>query len=158
MTFVINLIPRKACWIAITLIMAGLLTGCAGLPSEATTHSEFSGLGDADASLSYNTAFPIASAKEAVLKGDAAVAKGDLNRALFEYIRALEKEGRHVVAQCLFDQSRRDARKIGRNRLLRVAEEGVAGKVVNDCEGVPVEVVDAQNADLRIDGPHGLVG
>jgi Flp pilus assembly protein TadD len=79
--------------ITLTLIMAGLLSGCAGLPTEATVHKDFSGLGDEDAYLSYNTAFPIASAKEAVMRGDAAVAKGDLDRALFEYIRALEKEG-----------------------------------------------------------------
>jgi Flp pilus assembly protein TadD len=83
----------KACSISLMLVMAGLLSGCAGLPSEAITHSEFSGLGDRDAYLTYNTAFPIASAHEAVLRGDAAVARGDLDRALFEYIRALEKEG-----------------------------------------------------------------
>jgi Flp pilus assembly protein TadD len=73
--------------------MIGLLSGCTGLPSKTTEHTDFSGLGDTDAHLSYNTAFPIASAKEAVLRGDAAVARRDLDRALFEYIRALEKEG-----------------------------------------------------------------
>lgn len=79
--------------ITLSLLLAGLLSGCAGLPTEATVQPDYSGLGDNDAHLSYNTAFPIASAKEAVLRGDAAVARGDLDRALFEYIRALEKEG-----------------------------------------------------------------
>jgi Flp pilus assembly protein TadD len=79
--------------ITLTLIMAALLSACAGLPGETTAHKDFSRLGDDDAYLSYNTAFPIASAKEAVMRGDAALAKGDLDRALFEYIRALEKAG-----------------------------------------------------------------
>ncbi|MEH6824765.1 MAG: tetratricopeptide repeat protein [Motiliproteus sp.] len=75
------------------LIVAILLTGCNTLPAESEKHAEYSSLGDPQAALSYSTAFPIASAQEAVLRGDAAVTKGDLDRALFEYIRALEKEG-----------------------------------------------------------------
>jgi len=63
------------------------------MPSEAKRHSEFDALGDPDAHLTYSTAFPIATAEEAVVRGDAAAVKGDLNRALFEYIRALEKGG-----------------------------------------------------------------
>ncbi|MCU7923757.1 MAG: tetratricopeptide repeat protein [Candidatus Thiodiazotropha sp. (ex Dulcina madagascariensis)] len=92
MTFVTNL-SLKAWRATLLLCISGLLSGCAGLPSDVNKHTEFSGLGDTDAYLTYNTAFPIASAKEAVLRGDAAVARGDLDRALFEYIRALEKEG-----------------------------------------------------------------
>jgi Flp pilus assembly protein TadD len=78
---------------AMLLVILGLMSGCAGLPIESKQHAEYSELGDADAQLTYNTAFPIASAKEGVLRGDAAIAKGDLDRALFEYIRALEKGG-----------------------------------------------------------------
>ena len=84
---------QEAVWVALSLLVVGWLSGCAGVPSEATAHAEFSALGDSDAYLSYNTAFPIASAQEAVLRGDAALARGDLNRALFEYTRALEKDG-----------------------------------------------------------------
>lgn len=81
-------------WIVIPILgMTILLTGCTTQPSKPEKHAEYSSLGDPQAALTYNTAFPIASSKEAILRGDAAVATGDLNRALFEYIRALEKEG-----------------------------------------------------------------
>jgi Flp pilus assembly protein TadD len=79
--------------VTILCALLGVMSGCATLPTESKQNTEFAGLGDADALLSYNTAFPIASAKEGVLRGDAAIAKGDLDRALFEYIRALEKGG-----------------------------------------------------------------
>jgi Flp pilus assembly protein TadD len=75
------------------LFLGGLLAGCSSVPSEPAISSDFSSLGDADAHLTYSTAFPIASAQEGVLRGDAAWAKGDLNRALFEYIRVLDKDG-----------------------------------------------------------------
>ncbi len=84
---------RKIPLISLLLWGMGLLSGCAGVPSESALRAEFSGLGDNDAYLTYNTAFPVASAKEAVARGDAAWARGDPDRALFEYIRALEKEG-----------------------------------------------------------------
>jgi Flp pilus assembly protein TadD len=75
------------------LVMSGLLSACASLPSDSKNHHEFSSLGDADAHLTYSTAFPVASAREAILRGDTAASKGDLGRALFEYIRGLEKAG-----------------------------------------------------------------
>jgi Flp pilus assembly protein TadD len=75
------------------LVMSGLLSACASLPPDSKNHHEFSSLGDADAHLTYSTAFPVASAREAILRGDTALNKGNLDRALFEYIRALEKEG-----------------------------------------------------------------
>ncbi len=83
----------KAGRVMLFLLLAGLLVGCSTVPSELSISADFSSLGDADAHLTYNTAFPIASAQEGVQRGDVAWAKGDLNRALFEYIRALDKGG-----------------------------------------------------------------
>lgn len=94
---------------ALLLVVSSLLGGCAGLASESKSHNEFSGLGDANAHLTYSTAFPVASAKEAIQRGDAARSKGDLDRALFEYIRALEKAGED--GETLY--------KVGRVHLLR---------------------------------------
>jgi tetratricopeptide (TPR) repeat protein len=99
----------KLCRGTLLLAVLGSISGCAGLPSESKKYTEYSELGDAEAQLTYNTAFPIASAKEGVLRGDAAVSKGDLDRALFEYIRALEKGGAN--AETLY--------KVGRVHLAR---------------------------------------
>ena len=88
-TFRPSTLWRTTLFITLSLLLAG----CSSMPSEAERHSEFDALGDPDARLTYSTAFPIANPEEAVVRGDAAVAKGDLNRALFEYIRALEKGG-----------------------------------------------------------------
>jgi tetratricopeptide (TPR) repeat protein len=81
-------------WLLILIVaLHGLLSGCASQHTYPNHQSEFSALGDTDAHLSYNTAFPIASAQEGILRGDSALAKGDLDRALFEYIRALDEGG-----------------------------------------------------------------
>jgi Flp pilus assembly protein TadD len=73
--------------------MALLLAGCNTQMVRPDQAGDFSPLGDEEAALAYSTAFPVASAREAVLRGDAALARGDLDRALFEYIRGLEREG-----------------------------------------------------------------
>jgi Flp pilus assembly protein TadD len=83
----------KRCQTLFLLLLIGMLAGCADMPTEGQPYSEFTTLGDDDAKLTYSTAFPIASAQEAILRGDSAMARGDLDRALFEYIRALEKAG-----------------------------------------------------------------
>ena len=75
------------------LIVTLVLSSCGSIPTESENHAEYNALGDPKAALTYNTAFPIASAAEAIVRGDAAMVKGDTDRALFEYIRALEKEG-----------------------------------------------------------------
>jgi Flp pilus assembly protein TadD len=75
-------------------IVTALLTGCASLSSpQVEKKSEYSGLGDPNAELAYNTAFPVVSVEEAVARGDEAMMRGDLDRALFEYLRALDKKG-----------------------------------------------------------------
>ncbi|WP_246007558.1 tetratricopeptide repeat protein [Halomonas nitroreducens] len=44
--------------------------------------------------MAYSTAFPVASPEEAYRNGDAALRSGDADRALFEYLRGLQMEGR----------------------------------------------------------------
>ena len=84
---------RMVILLTAVLIMPLLLSGCNTQPVKSENTTDFSSLGDANAKLAYNTEFPVASAQEAVIKGDAAYARGDMERALFEYIRALDQEG-----------------------------------------------------------------
>ncbi len=77
------------------LVVLLLLSGCAAIPQN-NDHSgadppRYSGLYDGKSALTYGTAFPAGSAAEAVARGDAALQRGDLDRALFEYVQALEK-------------------------------------------------------------------
>ncbi|WP_295441734.1 tetratricopeptide repeat protein [uncultured Thiodictyon sp.] len=64
--------------------------GCVGLPSKvATGLGAFSELYDGKSEVAFATQLPVTSAPEAIARGDLAGAGGDLDRALFEYIRAL---------------------------------------------------------------------
>lgn len=69
------------------------LAGCASPPTKPTTVNPYGSLYSGKSEVAYATQMPVSSANEAVVRGDAAIASGDLDRALFEYIRALEKEG-----------------------------------------------------------------
>ena len=53
----------------------------------------FGALGDPTSKLAYATALPAATAQEAALRGDVALARGDTKRALFEYLQALQLGG-----------------------------------------------------------------
>lgn len=86
--------PKARAWeLAFVAFLAVMIGGCNTQPVMPENSADFSSLGDANAKLAYNTEFPVASAQEAVTRGDAAVTRGDLERALFEYIRALDLEG-----------------------------------------------------------------
>ena len=101
---------RRNCAPALGILLGGfLLTGCNTQPQKATVKQDYSALGDPKSKLEYGTAMPVGSAVEAILLGDAALARGDTDRALFEYIRALEGDANN--ADVLF--------KIGRIHLGR---------------------------------------
>ena len=72
--------------------MMFLVAGCNTQPEKPTVKGDYSALGDAKSKLAYGTVMPVGSAAEAILLGDAALLRGDKDRALFEYIRALELE------------------------------------------------------------------
>lgn len=68
-----------------------LLSGCAsmGAPTEGGM-GENKGLYAGKSELLFGTALPVTTAEEAIARAQGALAKGDLDRALFEYIRALD--------------------------------------------------------------------
>lgn len=71
-----------------------LIAGCnsQGVRQDATDNG-FGALGDPTSKLAYATALPAATAQEAALRGDVALARGDTKRALFEYLQALQLGG-----------------------------------------------------------------
>ena len=83
-------------------LLPGLLVlplfGCASLQPERAPDADYNALFGAGSELAYATEFPVGSAAEAVARGDAALDQGDTDRALFEYIRALNKDSDNAEA------------------------------------------------------------
>lgn len=71
-------------------LMFAFLAGCASTPTG--PDSDFSGLYSGKSELTFSTLMPIESAAEGIARGDAARARGELDQAIFEYIRTLELE------------------------------------------------------------------
>ena len=82
----------------LALLFLVLLGGCAQQPTKTTDAGDYAALLGAQSDVAYATEFPVGSATEALAKGDAALAGRDSDRALFEYIRALRKEGDNAEA------------------------------------------------------------
>jgi Flp pilus assembly protein TadD len=81
--------------LALTLV----LPGCKTLePKVATGLGSHSALYDGKSELAYNTQFPVTSVPEALQRGDLAVASGDFDKGLFEYIRALDLDEGNPLA------------------------------------------------------------
>ncbi|MBW7469755.1 tetratricopeptide repeat protein [Marinobacter sp. M216] len=72
------------------VLTLAFLAGCASTP--AGPDSDFSGLYSGKSDLTFSTLMPIESAAEGIARGDAARARGELDQAIFEYIRTLELE------------------------------------------------------------------
>lgn len=66
------------------------MAGCASTPTGG--NEDFSGLYSGKSELTFSTLMPIESAAEGIARGDAARARGELDQAIFEYIRTLEIE------------------------------------------------------------------
>ncbi|TBW54335.1 tetratricopeptide repeat protein [Marinobacter halodurans] len=73
----------------IGLVLA-VMAGCASTPT-AKDH-DYSDLYSGKSKLTFSTLMPLDSAAEGITRGDAAAARGDLDQAIFEYLRALELE------------------------------------------------------------------
>ena len=84
-------IPDHPLGLTMTMLTVALgLAGCPSTPTKlATDMGAFSALYDGKSEMAFNTQLPVTSAAEAIQLGDLAVADGDLDKALFEYIRAL---------------------------------------------------------------------
>lgn len=93
------LIKREIVRLAAAAAIAALpiLTGCnAQNLKPVAADRGFSALGEPQAELAYATAMPSASVDESVARGDLAMARGDSERALFEYLQALQAGGANV--------------------------------------------------------------
>ena len=73
------------------LALTAVLVGCNSLPTKVATGLGTHGaLYDGKSEVAYSTQLPVTSVAEAIERGDLAVTGGDLDKGLFEYIRALD--------------------------------------------------------------------
>ena len=81
---------RAGLAIMIASALAPALIGCSTSPTKAAEDlGPYSSLYDGKSDTAFATLMPVTSAPEALQRGDLALAQGDMDRALFEYIRAL---------------------------------------------------------------------
>jgi len=89
--------PLKYLAWATALVLA--LSGCVTAPQKrGGSSSAYDALYDGKSDLAYVTELPVSSAAEAIALGDAAFMERDLDKALFQYIRALKKDGDNADA------------------------------------------------------------
>jgi hypothetical protein len=75
------------------------LAGCGSSPTKtASGLGIFSALYEGKSQVAYGTELPVTSAPEAIQRGDLAVSGGDLDKGLFQYIRALELDEHNAEA------------------------------------------------------------
>ena len=92
--------------VCITLCTA-LMSGCASMAGTSTGQSSadadesLARLYDGDPEVVFATEFPVESAEEAIARADRALASGDIDLALYMYVRAydLEKDNVHALAR-----------------------------------------------------------
>jgi tetratricopeptide (TPR) repeat protein len=93
---------RRPDAIALALALTATLAGCFSLPTQiqkvATGLGSFSGLYDGKSEVAFGTELPVTSPAEAIQRGDLAGADGDLDKALFNYIRALDLDEHNAEA------------------------------------------------------------
>ena len=77
--------PPKICG----LVVCGLLAGCAGSPVVEDTEADDS-LRSTAMDVMFSTKFPVASEEEALVKANKAFRAGEVDKALFFYVRALQ--------------------------------------------------------------------
>lgn len=76
--------------ISCSSLVFAFLAGCASTPTG--SGKDYSSLYAGKSELTFSTLMPIESVEEGIARGDAAYARGDLDQAIFEYIRTLELE------------------------------------------------------------------
>ncbi len=92
--------PRKGViWASLALTTSLVLVGCVSTPTKTSSGlGPYASLYDGKSDVAFATLFPVASAAEAIQRGDLAIGQGDLDRALFEYIRALDLDEKNAEA------------------------------------------------------------
>ena len=76
--------------------LLGLLTGCANTPDIYTNKHAAAELNDTSFDLLFATEFPVASETEALERAAQAMQEGEVNKALFFYVRALQFQPENV--------------------------------------------------------------
>jgi Flp pilus assembly protein TadD len=75
------------------------MTGCTSAPTKSSSGlGAYSNLYDGKSEVAFATLFPVASPAEAMQRGDLALSQGDMDRALFEYIRVLDLDAKNAEA------------------------------------------------------------
>ncbi len=86
-----------AAWAILAMIALLAVAGCGSTPDKvAAGLGPYASLYDGKDDTAFATLFPVTSAAEAIQRGDLAMTQGDLDRALFEYIRALGLEPKNA--------------------------------------------------------------
>ncbi|WP_295438850.1 tetratricopeptide repeat protein [uncultured Thiodictyon sp.] len=80
---------RRATALALTAILVGCTTPAAKVTTGLGQHNA---LYDGKSAVAFSTQLPVTSATEAIQRGDLAVSSGDMDKGLFEYVRALDLE------------------------------------------------------------------
>jgi len=81
---------------AVTFCLFGLLSGCATTSTIDTSESAGADLNDKSLDVLFATEFPVASKAEALAKATQALQQGDVDKALFFYVRALQFQPENV--------------------------------------------------------------
>lgn len=87
-------IPTRFRAICGTVTLTLALGGCASTGTSSQQDDLYGPLSNDGSSVAFGTAFPVGSPEEAYRNGDAALRAGDVDRALFEYLRGLRMEKR----------------------------------------------------------------
>ena len=106
--------------VIIKLCLLGLLSGCATTSTIDTSESAGADLNNKSLDVLFATEFPVASKAEALAKATQALQQGDVDKALFFYVRALQFQPENVelLAQIGEIQMRRNNHDLARRAFL----------------------------------------
>lgn len=89
----------RAIWPCVLLCVPLSLAGCISQPTKSSSGlGPYASLYDGKSDIAFATLFPVSSPAEAIQRGDLAMTQADLDRALFEYIRALDLDPKNADA------------------------------------------------------------
>ena len=83
------IIKNKKLWL-VEMSLLALLSGCASTPDANDEAMADAGLNDDSIDVLFATEFPVSSEEEAIARAEQAIREGEIDRALFYYVRALK--------------------------------------------------------------------